>query len=341
MNILSKIALFRSGPALALAAGLLVPAAAMAQAPGGSLRTISPLHEGVVVDAAGGAAYVMSPKGGIEALELATGNVLWKSRDAGKPLLVQNGTLVAQATPDGPGKLVLVALDARRGAMRERVNVPIPASLRANLADGPSQSFRTQAFAAEGSVVVTWTAEDGRSLRGVLPPTEEATSNDTAAPVNEAAAAKAGPQPLRGAARFDLGTGQAVAMKYEEALQAQAVSVRTPFNRAAALQQLGSLDGQHILSSERSRNSSLATRYRWTITDKAGATVGTVDAPVSMSPFVVSGTRLFYVAQPLARKEGNRMIQEPLRLRSLDLQTGAELWNQPVIDSTYRGPFPP
>jgi outer membrane protein assembly factor BamB len=333
MNILSKISIFRSGPALALVAGLLAPAAAMAYAPA--------LHDGVLIDAAAGAAYVMSPKGGIEALELATGNVLWKSLDAGKPLLVQNGTLVAQAAPDGPGKLVLVALDARRGATRERVNVPIPASLRANLADGPSQSFRTQAFAAEGSVVVTWTAEDGRTLRGVLPPTEESTSNDSAAPVNETAAAKAGPQPLRGAARLDLGTGQAVAMKYEEALQAQAVSVRTPFNRAADLQQLGSLDGKHILSSERSKSGSLAARYRWTVTDKAGATVGTVEAPVSMAPFVVSGTRLFYVAQPLVRKEGTRMVQEPLRLRSLDLQTGTELWNQPVIDSTYRGPFPP
>lgn len=333
MNILSKIALFRSGPALALVAGLLAPAAAMAQTPA--------LHDGVVVDAAAGAAYVMSPKGGIEALELATGNVLWKSREAGKPLLVQNGTLVAQAAPDGPGKLVLVALDTRQGTARERVNVSIPATLRANLFDGPSQSFRTQAFAAENGAVVTWTAEDGRSLRGLLPPTEEATTDGSGAPVNETAAAKAGPQPLRGAARFDLGTGRAVAMKYEEALQARAVSVRTPFNRAADLRQLGSLDGQHILSSERTKSGSLATRYRWTVTDKAGATVGTVEAPVSMAPFVVSGTRLFYVAQPIARKEGNRMIQEPLRLRSLDLQTGAELWNQPVIDSAYRGAFPP
>lgn len=333
MNILLKIAVLRSGPALALVAGLLAPAAAMAQTPA--------LHDGVVVDAAAGAAYVMSPKGGIEALELATGNVLWKSRDAARPLLVRNGTLLAQASPDGPGKLVLVVLDTRQGAARQRVSLPIPASLRANPVDGPSQSFRTHAFAAEDSAVVTWTAQDGRSLQGILPPTEEPTSTDSAAPVNATGAAQAGPQPLRGAARLDLGTGRAVAMKYEEALQTQAVSVRTPFNRAADLRQLGSLDGQHILRSERSKNGSLATRYRWTITDKAGATVGTVEAPVSMAPFVVSGTRLFYVAQPLARKEGTRMIQEPLRLRSLDLQTGAELWNQPVIDSTYRGPFPP
>lgn len=333
MNILSKIALFRSGPALALVAGLLAPATAMANAPA--------LHDGVLIDAAAGAAYVMSPKGGIEALELATGNVLWKSLDAGKPLLVQNGTLIAQAAPDGPGKLVLVALDTRQGAVRERVNVPIPATLRANLVDGPSQSFRTQAFAAEGSAVVTWTAEDGRTLQGILPPTEEATSNDSAAPANAAGAAKAGPQPLRGAARINLGTGQAVAMKYEEALQAQAASVRTPFSRDLELRQISSLDGQHTLRSERSKSGSLAARYRWTILDKAGATVGTVDAPVSMARFVVSGTRLFYVAQPLARKEGNQLIQEPLRLRSLDLQTGAELWNKPVIDSAYRGPFPP
>jgi hypothetical protein len=60
-----------------------------------------------------------------------------------------------------------------------------------------------------------------------------------------------------------------------------------------------------------------------------------------MSPFVVSGSRILYVALPSVHKEGGKMIDEPLRLRALDLKTGAEMWTAVLTDSAYRGPFPP
>jgi hypothetical protein len=60
-----------------------------------------------------------------------------------------------------------------------------------------------------------------------------------------------------------------------------------------------------------------------------------------MAPFVVSGSRIVYVAQPAMRVEGKKMIEEPLRLRALDLKTGAEMWTALVTDTAYRGPFPP
>ncbi|HEV2847074.1 MAG TPA: hypothetical protein VG477_19615, partial [Thermoanaerobaculia bacterium] len=108
----------------------------------------------------------------------------------------------------------------------------------------------------------------------------------------------------------------------------------------AALGQMTSLDGRHTLTSERIPGQ-VWDRYRWTVTDAAGAAVGTVDAPVSMAPFVVSGTRILYVAEPAIQKENNQFVQKPLRLKALDLQTGAAQWEALVVDSTYRGPFPP
>ena len=35
------------------------------------------------------------------------------------------------------------------------------------------------------------------------------------------------------------------------------------------------------------------------------------------------------------------LVDEPLKIRAVDLQTGQELWNWQVRDTTYRGPFPP
>ena len=170
-RIMKKI--FVAGGAFALLAASLAPGAAMAQ--GSGPRSVPALHDGVVVDAAGGAAYVMSPKGGIEARELATGNLLWRSDEAAKPLMVMDGILVAQAPPAQDGDLVIVTLDSKQGTAKERKNIKLPPGQRANVIDGPGRSFRTQAIPADdGGVIVSWTVEDGRSLQGIAPPEVEA-----------------------------------------------------------------------------------------------------------------------------------------------------------------------
>jgi hypothetical protein len=329
MKSLMKKTILRSSWAFALLAGLLAPAAAMA------------LHDGVVIDVDGGTVYVMSPQGGIDALDLDTGNVIWKSSAAAKPLLVKGGTLVAQGRSGRSGELVIVALDAKRGAERERVAVEIPAALHAQVADGPSRTFRVQAFSAADSVIVTWAAGDRYPVQGALLAPEPAGAAPTNTPSNKRATA----QPLSGAARLDLTAGRAVAMPYEQAQELRTpapIAVEKSGRQADGLgQQLTSLDGRHVLHSERSGEDKLWAPYRWTVTDAAGRTVGTVDAPVSMAPFVVSGSRILYVAQPVVRVEGKKMIEEPLRLRALDLKTGAEMWSAVVTDTAYRGPSPP
>jgi hypothetical protein len=286
----------------------------------------------------------MSPTGGIDARDLTSGNVTWKSLDAAKPLLAIGGKLVAQAAPAGHGVLTIVTLDARAGTVTGRTEIPLPPGLYALVADGPTRSFRAEAQpAADGGVVITWTAEDGR-FQGALIPEVDVPVTDEAAAKRALAAATAAQQPWRGAARLDLGTGRSIAMDYEAA---QRAAVRLPaiakpaLAKAAGGQQMTSANGKHVLSSERSEDGKLRKSYRWTITDAGGTAIGTLEAPVSMAPFVASGSRLFYVAMPAARQEDGKLIEEPLRLRALDLQTGAELWSAAVVDSTYRGPFPP
>lgn len=326
----------RSGWALALAAGLLAPGAALAQTPGG----LSTLHDGVVVDAARGAAYVMSPQGGIDAIQLSSGNVMWKSRDAAKPLLLEDGVLVAQGRPARDGELVLVTIDASRGTAQDRLAVEVPSGLWANVVEGPAQKFSAQASQADGAVVVTWTAQDGRGLQGMLAPEPEAPVADETASATASATAA---QPLRGAARLDLATRKAVPMAFEKAQEARAsaiASVKVATSVAAA-RQLASIDGRHILRSERSPEGSLAKPWRWTVTDASGARVGTIDAPVSMAPFVVSGNQVLFVAPPSAHREAGKMVEEPLRLVAHDLSSGLEVWRAAVVDSKYRGPYAP
>ncbi|HEX6901201.1 MAG TPA: PQQ-binding-like beta-propeller repeat protein [Thermoanaerobaculia bacterium] len=333
--------IFRAAGALALLASLFAPGVLTAQA----------LQDGVVVDPAGGAAYVMSPGGGIEARDVATGNVLWQSDAAAKPLLAMDGSLVAQAAPNAAGDLVVVTLDARKGSARDRTEIKLPPGQRSQLTDGPSRSFRAQAFpAGDGGVIVSWTAEQGRALQGIEPPElqiPQVDAKDARSEERRAEILAAAHERWRGAFRLDVASGKTAPLPFAEAAaKAPVLSARIGGggggDKAAGgvLGSLTSLDGRHVLTAERSSGDSW-NQYRWTVTDAAtGAVVGAVDAPVSMAPFVVSGTRILYVAEPGMRKEGNQFVQKPPRLRALDLQTGAEMWEAPTVDPTYRGPLP-
>lgn len=327
----------RSGWAFALLAAL-VPGISAAQPAGSPALS---LHDGVVVDLASGAAYVMSREGGIDAIQLSTGNVIWKSREAAKPLLAREGLLLAQARPGEKGGLALVTLDTRQGTAKARVDVPLAWGLRANVVDGPSQSFRAEAFVtADKSTVVTWTAEDGKAFEAMPPSTEESLTPSASASLSVV-------RPRRGAVRVDPAGGNAVAMEYEQAqsLRASALASRAEGIRVrsvgTAMREMTSLDGKHVLQSERSPQSTLQMPYRWTVKDAAGRVIGTVDAPVSLAPFVVSGSQVLYVAQPSAYREGEKIVEQPLRLVALDAATGSKAWTSPLLDPAYRGPFPP
>lgn len=327
---------FRSSWALALLASLLAPGVSSA-APNSPNGANASLHDSVVVDAAHGTAYVMSPKGGIDAIELSTGNVRWKSEAGARPLLIKDGALVAQAHPGEIGELAIVTLDAERGIEMGRVSLGRPDGIRARVVDGPSQSFQVRAFEVDNDVVIEWSAYDGRRLQGMLE--EEAISAGQGSVSAAATSAKA----LNGAARLDLSKGRAIRMTSEgaQALRDQTRSVRTTGLTAASVRQLASIDGQHVLRSERTRENGPFPSYRWTITNASGATVGTADTAVSMAPFLVSGTRIFYVVRPTTRVRDGKSVQDRLRLRAMDLQSGAVLWESPIVDGAYRGPFPP
>jgi hypothetical protein len=326
---MSRVQIIRT--AAALLGALLVPV--LASAAGSSRSGVTALHEGVVIDPSGETAYVMGAGGGIDALSLASGAVKWSSRAAAKPLMMADGTLVAQAAPGARGELVLVTVDAGGGAAQQRIEVELPAGVRARVQESPSESFRLRAFPGDdGSAIVAWTFA-AAPLRGV--PSEPEPPSSAA----RASASAAGD--TEGAVRLDLAAGRATPLSPAE-LEALAPEARPSRSAAGGARQLASADLRHTLRSERVGDPGRwRTPYRWTVLDPEGATVGTLEAPVSMAPFVVVGSRLFYVAQPSRRRAGEGMVSEPLRLRALDLKSGAEAWTVPVVDPAYRGPLPP
>ena len=82
------------------------------------------LRPGVVVDPAGGVAYLMRPGGGIEKVSLTSGELLWTTQEAAKPLALFGDLLIAQV--DGTAAadaLEIVLLDAQQGGERRQRSV--------------------------------------------------------------------------------------------------------------------------------------------------------------------------------------------------------------------------
>jgi hypothetical protein len=127
----------------------------------------------------------------------------------------------------------------------------------------------------------------------------------------------------------------------DAALDSQLATVVGPPASAPTNVELQSVDGQHMMrSAPLSDPANLRAPYRWTITTAAGETVGVIDAPIGLAPFIVQGSLLIHVAPTGGYREGNQFIRTPLRLRAIDVRSGAELWTVPVLDATFVLPPP-
>lgn len=288
-------------------------------------RAAGLLGEGAIVDSAGEVAYVARPQGGIEAIDLATGASLWASAAAEKPLAFVDGALLAQGEPGEKGELQLATLNPRTGALVRRSTLALPAGVRATVADGLQGSFRVRAVAADPAnpadtaVFLAWTSTRVPGpVRG----------RERSSPGIEGSAAPSGV--LRGAARLDLGTGKIVAATPGEVVGAAGEVDAGRF----------SLDGRYSLAAGRVEGT--LNDYRWSLAERVtGKVAGVFDVPASLAPLTVAGSAVVYLARPSMRVERGKSRSEPLRLRALDLSTGAELWTREVRDSGFHGPFPP
>jgi hypothetical protein len=308
-----------------------------------SMRPATPensaaLLEGVVVSPRQGIAYVMR-SGGIDAVNLATGKLRWRSDKAAKPLSLIGDRLIAQADGRGGKALEIVALDARSGAARSSVRIPLPEGVVASVVDTPAGSFRVRTDSVASELVVRWEATGvGAAAQGYFPAEEEGQTPD------------AGLQAVSGEAVLDLGS-KALTIKSEPnaRLAQSAALVRSAMEELSSPavsgiegRQLLSADGRHVLVTETVEAGSSLYRYRWTMYERAsGARLGSVPALVSATPFVVVGTTLYHTVPAHSVRRDGKFVENPTSLRAVNLKNGVEAWKMAVVESSFRGPFPP
>jgi hypothetical protein len=298
------------------------------------------LLDGVVISPRQGVAYVMR-SGGIDALNLATGKLRWRSDKAAKPLALVGERLIAQV--DGARKggktLDLVVLDARNGASRDSVRIPLPQGVVASVVDTPAGSFRVRTDSTASELVVRWEATGvGVAAQGYV------------ASVDDGQAPDAGVQAVAGEAVLDM-TSKALTIKAEPSVRlAESASVvrsameelSSPAVAGVEGRQLLSADGRHVLVTETVEAGSSLFRHRWTMYERAsGARLGSVPALVSATPFVVIGTTLYHTVPAYSVRKDGKFVENPTSLRAVNLKTGVEAWKTALLETSFRGPFPP
>lgn len=341
----------------------------------GRLSTPSGSHfklaKGVVVDPDRGVVYVMNPEHGINAIEIASGNFLWRTSSAAEPLLVFDESLVAQAeASEGNRVLPIAILNATDGKLVQSVKVPLAASAFASIDEGMGTSFIANASLSGGEIEVSWRFRQGAVL------------------------ARPGPEQLNeidGVAWIDLKTGIAKAVAPRTMAQGRATKMPASLQKlvdsgtlATSPQFVGrfyivstSTDGEHRVTVRRwdadsgrelasielepGFNMAIASADEQTLlankpagTDATGWTdylwaiyslqtcerLGEIRMPTSAAPFFLWNSILVYVSRPYGRRIDGKWVQEPLELCAIELRSNREAWKIPIRDTAYHGPFP-
>lgn len=289
------------------------------------------LRDGVVVDLEKRTVFAMKEGNRIDALALGSGDLLWSSPEAARPLGLAGGVLLAQREGVPAALDLEVAfLDALTGAPRSRAALPATAAFRSAVDEGLGSKLEIVANPAGSGWSIAWRATV-QTIRGALLADEGDGSEDLRV-VTSAAALE-----LSGAAR---------ALVAPTTFAPQPLIRLVPETQRIAGfsgEQYLSVDDRHVIVSERLADDRVWNRWRWRVFDATTkAALGTVDHPVSIAPFLVVDQTLLFESRPSQHLEPNgELVDEKLSIRAQALGSGRELWALEIRDTTYYGPFPP
>jgi len=340
------------------------------------VTNIFEFRAGVLVNSNEPTVYLMNPKRGIDAVDLSSGKLLWSTTNAAKPLLLHGRRLVAQAESAAPGnRLRIVVLDAQdAGKLLLEANVQLPKDTQVAIDDGLGITFRTSTRLHDDKVIVSWQYSEQHiggappgpndkvrvtagavridlktgntdSLKSEeVPPTPE-----TQLPDNVARLITLGTLPgplwqvgnvLAAIERTRDKGGQRTILRRWHSETGRPMPEVVLFGGELTYRYT-SADGRYLLGSK--RLDSAKHPWAWRIYAlETGKQVAEVHNPSPAAWFFITASSLILEAPPTGRiSNGGVVIDKPLRLHVIDLETSNELWEWPFRDTAYRGPYPP
>jgi hypothetical protein len=330
------------------------------------------LRPGVIVAPSAGEIYAMNPQHGIDAIDIASGKILWTSNAAAKPILLDDHHLVAQAEAGGAGALQTVGLDtAAAGKTVLRTTLALAQGVNPSIDESLGSSFEIHGKADGVSVIVSWrftrSPASGVIVR-VSPPDIQMNgaaridlSTGAVKPLNPKPSSLSGNAPLPKNLQRMVDSG-----KLPSAPQAVGdffIATKTVGDNHQVLQRWNK-HGDELASIELDPGIGIANpsaddrmvfsrrrldpapdgmqRYLWSIFSiETGKRIAQVRMPTSASPFVVWHSMLIFEALPFGHRVNGAWVQVPLQVSALNLANGEMIWSHTIRDTRYRGAMTP
>jgi hypothetical protein len=329
-----------------------------------------------IADPTGHTGFFASASGGIDAVELKTGKILWQTHEAQIPLLVDGNHLLAQAGVKR-NRLRILRLDLTRQGESDLESDPIVFPAWVVTGEGYGRSFQSHWRLEKRQLVLEWAASAWHT--GPTKPTPE----------QEKAARKH----AAGSARIDLRTGQVEVGPAEKTTQPLAPALPEHLERksvrwqglvggdwrvvtleeVAGQQRLilhscdqkkgKTMESKELLKGKRlllrpslderflclredspdpGERGSLMPRKSsscWLlVSSRTGELVGHIPHEAGMHAIVLLGDRVYYLVSGASRGPLDQPNIHPRILRATELSSGKLLWERPVAGKLVSPP---
>ncbi|MGI9237295.1 MAG: hypothetical protein ACR2QZ_07850 [Woeseiaceae bacterium] len=332
------------------------------------------LMPGVVIEPTRDSVYLMNPEGGIDALKIADGSLLWNSSQADQPLFVEGDRVLAIVDSAASG-LTVAFLDPAKGTSIRKADeplvLPLPAGVDAAIDQTLERKFTHAVRKSGGETYLTWDYLQ-RGVTGVAPPGGRAPEHrehgafryiggtlEAVEPESIVVSSKNWPAELQEQVESKLvrkpplSNGRVFAITEQRYDPHQVVLSRWRRRDGMRLEEkllydgravavLASCNEHHVVVATTSAQAGADQPFRLRYYEiDSGALVAELQSTRSAGPFCLLGSRLLQLSQPELRRVEGTMVATPLALVAVDIATGAELWRRVVRDTAFRGPAPP
>ena len=322
-------------PHAALAATVIVTVTVGCKDPGAVASQpaeVSPTVElvtGVLVDPPAQRVYTMRPGGGIQALQLRSGQPLWSSEAADVPLQILDGSLLAwrerRAGVDGDAASIVTLEAVTSGDLVASAPLPLPSDVRATVDRRADERFTLTLETDDGIPLLRWFFV--RTLASAMPP--------SAAPTKTRAEAA-------GALHVDIvGQELSVLPLENSAAQTKRAVTRAPPPSGKDIGRRVSCDGRHLTITRVAEPPDPVQPYRWSVYTVAdNKRIGKIAALRTIAAFLVVDGLLVHEVPPYGQASAKGWIEHPRSLAGIELAGGDVVWTHPIRDPEYRGPQP-
>lgn len=295
-----------------------------------SAATVLALGSNAFVDRTGARIVSANTAGRASAHALADGKLLWQSKETTVPVYLQNELVYAIGAAKNPGVGQLLVLDARTGAVKQRIDLSFPDKVFPNPVPGPARQLIVFAQAQASDVMLNWQYRS-QALKGALEPGHEQdhellelsgsfkiatqAEGEISVAANDTGFAMPGASELFGSERIAKQPGR----------------------------QFQSVDTTVVSLSQAQADATFGTTYQWRLLQRSNAEeLAQLTLPVSSAPFAVIDSTLFVQlpAMGFAKADGGgERIGH--HIQAIRLSDQKPLFRVVVLSPTYQGPMPP